>query len=134
MIKRAMFAVAFAATLTGCGGGGSTALTMHGEVTALGGSAIGQPACSWGAMPAAVANGTVNVVSPSGSELAQVALAHPVATGKQLSGLPVCAMRFTTKGLPSERLYGVRIAGVSGTTWIHPSQVSRVIVFVGPQL
>lgn len=125
------------AVVAGCSGGGttgSTASTMHGEVTALGGTATGQPACSWGAMPAAIANGKVNVVAPSGSELDQVPLASPVATGKHVSGLPVCAMRFTAKGLPSMHLYGVRIPGVSGTTWVHPSQVSHVVVSVGPQL
>jgi hypothetical protein len=33
-------------------------------------------------------------------------------TGKRVSGLPVCAMRFTATKLPAAHLPGVKIAGV----------------------
>lgn len=119
--------------IAGCGGGGNGALTMHGTLTALGGGARGADACSWEAMPAAVAWGKVNIVSPSGAELDQAPLHRPAATGKQTSGIPVCAMRFTAAGLPSEPMYGIRINGVSDTTWVHRNRASHVTVFVGPQ-
>lgn len=122
-----------AAVVAGCGGG-STSVTMHGAVTAMGGGAIGEDACSWGAMPAGVAYGKVDVVSPSGTELAQVSLGHPVATGKHIYGVPVCAMPFTAAGLPAESMYGIKTSGVSGTTWVHQDHTSHVSLFVGPQL
>jgi hypothetical protein len=104
---------------------------MHGRLVQMGGGAINESACSWGAMfvqPTA----TVNVVSPSGSELAQVPLGKPAATGAQTAGQPICAIPFTAKNLPSERLYGVRVTGVSGTTWVKQAKASHVTIAIGP--
>jgi hypothetical protein len=104
----ALAALAIGPALTGCGRSAPSTFTMHGAVTQLGGTAIGQGPCGPGNRKGGT---TVNVVSPSGAELGQGTLGPPADTGHQSCGLPICRSAFTVTGLPSERLYGIRIEG-----------------------
>ncbi len=83
-------------------------------------------------LPAAVQPGTqVTVLAPSGTVLGTAALGAAVSAGPPSYGMSTCALPFTLTGVPVQRLYGIRLAGVSGTTWSRTA--GAITVTVGQQ-
>jgi hypothetical protein len=94
--------------LTACGSKAAPSqVTLHGTVSEAG-------VCGRPIPPNMAATAVVDIVSPSGTELAQVKVNQltPSRTAR-------CSIPFAAK-LPHERLYGVRVEGETGTVWVKP--------------
>jgi hypothetical protein len=81
---------------------------------------MGAGDCSPGQLPAGIQPGTtqVTIKSPSGTVLGSTYLGNPVNAGSSL-GLPLCNLPFRVTDVTSASMYGIDIAGVSGTSWAH---------------
>ena len=111
-MKRAFVAIGLTAAVlvvAGCGGGkvAPSQVTLHGTVSETG-------VCGQFVPPNMAATAVVDIVSPSGAELAQVKVNQltPSHTAR-------CSIPFAVR-LPHERLYGVRVEGDTGTVWVKP--------------
>jgi hypothetical protein len=118
-MRRSIFAalVPAALALAGCGGGGGgggpaapSQVVLHGTVSEAG-------VCGRFIPPSLAGTAVIDIVSPSGAELAQVKVNQLTASQHAR-----CRIPFTVTKLPPERLYGVRVEGDSGTVWVHRGQ------------
>lgn len=103
------------AGLSSCGSSGPSTITVSGTVQTLGAGD-----CNPGQLPASIQPGTtqVTVKSPSGTVLGSTYLGQSSSAGSLL-GQPLCSLPFRVTSVPSARMYGIDIAGVSGTSWSH---------------
>jgi hypothetical protein len=115
-MKRYIAAQVAVLALAGCAASSPTNATVSGNVATMGAGD-----CNAGQLPASIQPGTtqVTVTSPSGTVLGSTYLGQPSSTGQQVLGQPVCKMSFRVTSVPSSRMYGIKIAGVSGTSWAH---------------
>jgi hypothetical protein len=112
--------ITLAAMLTATAGAAAcssapSAVTVSGVVTVMGAGD-----CSPGQLPAGIQPSTtqITVTSPSGTVLGSTYLGQPANAGSML-GQPLCKLPFRVTSVPSERMYGIKVAGVSGTSWAH---------------
>jgi len=80
------------------------------------------------------AGAQVSVTSPSGDVVGTGELgANPKTSTQTLLGCieSVTVYKFTVAGLPGEPRYGVLVAGLNGTIWFKPAELSRAAISVG---
>lgn len=114
-MKRIIAVLIAVLALAGCGASSPANVTVSGNVRVMGAGD-----CDPGQLPAGVQPGTtqVTVTSPSGTVLGSTYLGQPVNAGSLL-GQPLCNLPFRLTSVPSSRMYGITVAGVSGTSWSH---------------
>lgn len=114
-MKRTIVVLGAILALAGCGASAPANVTVSGNVQVMGAGD-----CNPGQLPAGVQPGTtqVTVTSPSGTFLGSTYVGQPVNAGSLL-GQPLCNLPFRLTSVPSARMYGIKIAGVSGTSWSH---------------
>jgi hypothetical protein len=117
-VKRALALAALVAVLAlaDCGSSGPFNVTVSGTVVTMGAGS-----CNPGQLPAGIQPGTtqVTVTSPSGTVLGTTYLGQPSGTGQQVLGQLLCKLPFRVTSVPTSRMYGIKIAGVSGASWAH---------------
>ena len=76
----------------------------------------------------------VTVTSPSGAVIGTGTLGSPSSTAGTMLGCvdSVEVYPFKITGLPGEPRYGVTVAGLSGTIWFTPPEVSHANLTLGP--
>jgi hypothetical protein len=114
-MKRYIAALVAVLALAGCGASTPANVTVSGNVQVMGAGD-----CNAGQLPAGVQPGTtqLTVTSPSGTVLGSTYLGQPVSAGSLL-GQPLCNLPFRVTSVPSARMYGIKVGGVSGTSWSH---------------
>jgi hypothetical protein len=106
--------LAAAASAAACSSAPSD-VTVSGDVVVMGAGD-----CSSGQLPAEIQPDStqVTVTSQSGTVLGSTYLGQPANDGSML-GQALCKLPFKVTSVPSARLYGIKVAGVSGTSWMH---------------
>jgi hypothetical protein len=114
-MKRLIIATSALGVMIGLSACGASTTTVSGNV-----QVTGAGDCNPGQLPAGIQPETtqVTVISPSGTVLGSTYLGKPSSAGNAL-GLPLCNLPFRVTSVPSNSMYGVKISGVSGTSWAH---------------